>query len=259
MRFFVVFFSLLCASSVFAEDLERMAKRGDISAQFELGRRCFEEKDCGCAARWLGAAAWSNDKRHVQTIARAQNMLGVLRANGCDGKPDPHGAMEMFRKAADAGNTTAMVNLGLMLEKKEGLQLSDMKLIAGLYKKAALQGSTEGKYFLGNLLDYAGDIRFRNKKHAAQWYEKAGNDGHLNAQFRLGMMFRDGVGIPQDYAKSREWLGKAAAGGHLDAQHYLGLMHRDGIGTPKDAIKGRELLKRACKGGYEPSCKGLED
>ena len=259
MRFLMAFFTLLCASSVFAEDLESMAKRGDISARFELGRRCFEEKNCECAAKWLGAVAWSHDKSHAQTIARAQNMLGVLRAKGCGKKPDPHGAIEMFQKAAEAGNAAAMVNLGVMLEKKKDLRFSDIVQIAGLYKKAALQGSTDGKYLLGNLLDYASDIRFRNKKHAAQWYEEAGNDGHLNAQFRLGMMCRDGVGIPQDYAKSREWLGKAATGGHLDAQHYLGIMYRDGIGTPKDAIKGRKLLERACKGGYKSSCKELEN
>lgn len=259
MRFLVIFLALLCFSPVFAENLERMAKRGDISAQFELGKRCFEKKDCECAVKWLSAAAWSYDKSHAQTIAKAQNTLGVLRANGCDGEPDPHGAMEMFRKAMDAGNTDAMVNLGYMLEKKDGLRISDMEQIAVLYKKAALQGSTQGMYQLGNLFDYAADIRFRNKKHAAKWYEKAGNNGHLNAQFRLGMMCKDGVGVRQDYVKSREWLGKAASGGHLDAQHYLGLMYRDGNGMPKDTIKGRQLLERACKGGYVPSCKELED
>jgi TPR repeat protein len=56
--------------------------------------------------------------------------------------------------------------------------------------------------------DYAG---------AVDWYRKAADQGDPNAQANLGLMYADGLGVPQDYVIALMWFGLAAAGGHAFA------------------------------------------
>ena len=48
--------------------------------------------------------------------------------------------------------------------------------------------------------------------------------GNANAQFRLGYMYPDGQGVPQDYEAAAAWYRKAAEQGNKWAQYLLGLM-----------------------------------
>ena len=58
--------------------------------------------------------------------------------------------------------------------------------------------------------------------------------GNSNAQYNLGVMYREGHGVPQDYTEAVKWFRLAAEQGHPGAQHNLGVMYRDGIGVPQD-------------------------
>ncbi|CAK0743872.1 hypothetical protein CCP3SC15_1280016 [Gammaproteobacteria bacterium] len=44
---------------------------------------------------------------------------------------------------------------------------------------------------------------------AAQWFQRAAEQGLAGAQANLGMMYRDGRGVPKDEEKAREWLQRA--------------------------------------------------
>ncbi len=69
---------------------------------------------------------------------------------------------------------------------------------------------------------------------AVQWFRKAADQGNDNAQFLLGVMYRNGEGVPQDYALSVLWFRKAADQGDASAQFNLGAMYHVGLGVPKD-------------------------
>ena len=43
------------------------------------------------------------------------------------------------------------------------------------------------------------------------WYRKAADQGHAGAQNNLGVMYRDGQGVKQDYVQAHKWLNLAAA------------------------------------------------
>jgi TPR repeat protein len=60
---------------------------------------------------------------------------------------------------------------------------------------------------------------------------KLAEQGHLNAQYFLGIMYREGVGVPQDYKQVFKWYTKAAEQGHTKAQFSIGLMYQQGLGV----------------------------
>ncbi len=71
--------------------------------------------------------------------------------------------MQWYRKAADAGDVTAMISLGALL-RKQGKKDQAMQW----YRKAANAGDADAMVSLGALLAEQGE-----EDQAAQWYRKA--------------------------------------------------------------------------------------
>lgn len=68
--------------------------------------------------------------------------------------------------------------------------------------------------------------------------------GHPDAQFCLGMCYRDGEGVLQDYSEAAEWFSKAVNQGHSGAMINLGLMYLNGLGVPQNYPKAMELIAK---------------
>lgn len=82
--------------------------------------------------------------------------------------------------------------------------------------------------------------------------EQKANQGDADAQFRLGIMYKMGLGVPQNYVKSVECFSKAANQGFSSAELKLGEMYNDGFGVPKDYVKAMEWFKKSAdQGNYE--------
>jgi TPR repeat protein len=58
--------------------------------------------------------------------------------------------------------------------------------------------------------------------------------GNAVAQYKLGVMYDEGLGVPQDYKTAMKWYKLAAEQGDAGAQHNLGLMYNNGDGVPQD-------------------------
>ena len=54
------------------------------------------------------------------------------------------------------------------------------------------------------------------------------------AQNNLGVIYKNGEGVPQDYEKAIEWYTKSAEQGYAEAQNNLGVMYDNGRGVPQD-------------------------
>ena len=63
-------------------------------------------------------------------------------------------------------------------------------------------------------------------------------------------MYRQGVGVSKDHAKSLSLYKKAALQNHAGAQFGLALMYVNGIGTPKDIIEAERWYRLAIKQGH---------
>ncbi len=62
-------------------------------------------------------------------------------------------------------------------------------------------------------------------------------NGHQWAQRRLGLIYAEGKGVPQDYQEAVKWYRLAAAQGNQFAQINLGVMHANGTGVRQDFVR----------------------
>jgi TPR repeat protein len=56
--------------------------------------------------------------------------------------------------------------------------------------------------------------------------------GDVRAQNKLGLMYRNGWGVPQDDTEAVKWYRRAAEKGDASAQYSLGSMYEEGRGVP---------------------------
>ena len=63
---------------------------------------------------------------------------------------------------------------------------------------------------------------------------RSAGQGDIDAQANLGVMYKEGVGVPQDYQQALVWYTKAAEQGHAKAQVNLAVMYFEGQGIPQN-------------------------
>lgn len=94
-------------------------------------------------------------------------------------------------------------------------------------------------------------------------YKIFAEEGDESAQYHLGIIYRDGQGVPQDYAESAKWFRKAAtqkttssdrANGTrffyiVASQAALGSMCYYGLGVPQDYAEALKWYRKAAEMG----------
>jgi hypothetical protein len=68
----------------------------------------------------------------------------------------------------------------------------------------------------------------------AHWLKEAALLGHARAQYNLGLMYKNGVGVPRDYREAARWYHAAAERGEPRAQKNLYNFYVSGRGVPQD-------------------------
>ena len=122
-------------------ELRSNADAGDVSAQFELGRRYFKgngfEQNDEEAVRWLSLAAQGG-------LPKAQAGLGWMYAAGRGVKKDDTQSFLWYERAAVAGLPVAQYMLGRCYETGVGVK-KDRYLAKEWYEKASAQGNEKAK------------------------------------------------------------------------------------------------------------------
>ena len=83
----------------------------------------------------------------------------------------------------------------------------------------------------------------------AETRERA-NAGDAIAQERLGIMYYNGEGVPQDYVEAVRWYRLAADQGLAAAQLDLGVMYDRGRGVPQDYVEAVRWYRLAVDQGF---------
>ena len=73
-------------------------------------------------------------------------------------------------------------------------------------------------------------------KRVGKWYRFAAERGQGLAQFKLGVMYDNGEGVPEDDKQAVKWYRLAAEQGVAKAQYNLGVMYFNGRGVPEDKV-----------------------
>src|SRR5687768_3925593 len=90
-------------------------------------------------------------------------------------------------------------------------------------------------------------------QEAVKWYRFAAGQGNSSAQYSLGLAYENGQGVPQDYQEAVKWYHIAAAQEDEWAQTRLGSMYAEGKGVPQDYQQAVEWYRRAAAQGYAPA------
>ncbi len=75
--------------------------------------------------------------------------------------------------------------------------------------------------------------------------------GYDKAQFKLGSLYENGQGVPQDYTKAVKWYRLAAAGGNPLGSSRLADMYNDGQGVLQNHTKAHMWYNIAAANGDE--------
>lgn len=162
-------------------------------------------------------------------------------------------AFEMFRIAAEKGNTDSMCCLSCSYNNGYGCE-KDMSSSVYWAMKAADMGDLRGEYIVGLYL-YEGTVVRQNHSEAVKWFSKAAEKGHSRAQFYLGCCFYYGQGVNIDFTLAVKWFSKAAEQGNSGAQFFLGLCYQLGRGVNKDSTLAlRWFSKAAGQGNANAQC-----
>ena len=148
------------------------------------------------------------------------------------GKQGIENALACYRRAADMGDSEAMVYLGHLYNWGRGIRQDDHEALKW-YRKAADLGDADGQMWLGNMYSKGQGVP-QNFVEATAFYRKAAEQNHAMGQRLLGLSYLEGEGVKKDPAEAVEWLLKSAEQEDGGAQYYLGMCYEKGYGVQKD-------------------------
>jgi TPR repeat protein len=170
--------------------------------------------------------------------------LGFMYDIGIGVKENNATAIFWYRKGAEKAHAPAMLSLGRTL--LEATDTRDRTDGAAWIEKAAEAGNTWAMYDLGRLY-WRGDVLAQDQTKGVHWIERSARAGEPAAMEAFGRALRDGFGIEKDEWKAADWLRKAAEAGRPGAMVALGDLYRDGKGVPKDPSAAFRLYGQAAE------------
>ena len=163
-------------------------------------------------------------------------------------------AIGVWRKAADKGSTSAMVELGVLYGTGSGVA-KDEAQARKLFERAADAGNPRG---VANLAALSGGGGAPADPARARELLTTSAETNAEAQYQLGLMMADGTGGPKDDVAARNLFEKAAAQNHPGALEQMGEFTREGRGGPKDPAAAKAYYERAAALGDEDAKKALK-
>jgi TPR repeat protein len=164
-------------------------------------------------------------------------------------------AIGAYRKAADKGSTSAMVELGVLLATGSGVP-KDEAQARKLFERAAEAGNPRGATNLAALSEGGGAPADPVKARAL--LSRAAETSSAEAQYQLGLMTADGIGGPHDDVAARALFEKAAVQGHPGALERMGAFAQTGRGGPQDSSAAKAYYEKAAALGNEDAKAALK-
>jgi uncharacterized protein len=155
-------------------------------------------------------------------------------------------AIAAWRKAADKGSTSAMVELGVLYGTGSGVA-KDEGQARKLFERAAQAGNPRG---ISNLAALGGGGAAADPARSRELLAKAA-ETNAEAQYQLGMMLAEGTGGEKDDVRARALFEKAAAQNHPGALERMGAFTLEGRGGAKDKDAAKGYYQRAAALGDE--------
>jgi uncharacterized protein len=249
-------FSAIAAAACLANPLQLRAQSADLVLCDRLaadpadpdkpadikGAPDVAPSDVATAIKFCKVAS-SSSRRALYQLGRAYAANRQL--------PEAIGA---WRKAADRGSTSAMVELGVLYGTGAGIARDEAQ-VRKLFERAAEAGNPRGVTNLAALSGGGGAPS--DPVRARELLAKAA-ETNAEAQYQLGLMMADGTGGAKDDVGARSLFEKAAAQNHAAALERMGAFTQEGRGGPKDSDAAKAYYQRAAALGDEDAKKALK-
>lgn len=187
--------------------LTPQAESGDAQAQLALAKVYrYGDAYLGAAVTpdWAAAGYWYNEASN-RGDPEASYELGLMLRDGTGVTADADGALELLRKAAEAGYVPAMAPLSIAYASAHtAVSVQRATFWAG---QADQQGDPHGTYILGyeHSRGWLGGDESYSSALAMQLYRKAADGGVCVAFDGIADLYAEGRGVPRDGGAAREW------------------------------------------------------
>ncbi len=183
--------------------------------------------------------------------ASALRMLGYMFYNGKGVNKDTNKAVSYFEQAVEKGSTFAMVTLGKMYEKGNALPKDSDKALE-LYTKAAENSDSSGQYELGRML-----YSVQNYTASFKWFKQSAEQNNKNALYMVGAMYHNGDGMKYDSDTAAQWFSKSVRSGSQDGLDALMKLEKTGNSVAKQELCSLYKDQKIGKDNYiDKLCKG---
>lgn len=125
----------------------------------------------------------------------------------------------------------------------QAMRLFALKDYDSAYKLSltqAQQNNKEAQRMLGHLYKNGLGVS-QNFEQSMRWYLKAAKQGSGDAQFNLGRMYLYGLGTDKNFSLAAGWFERAIESGEVRAYGTLASLYEYGRGVEKDLVKAQEL------------------
>ena len=226
----------------------------------------------------------------------AQTTPAYLQINGQDSQQQAFGddvpnygvartekLPENLVKAANYGNPSAQIQLGLQYLRGDGVPRDDTAA-ANWFMRSAVDGSSDGQYMVGFMYQTGRGVP-EDHQEALRWFQAAASKGQPYAEaalasvyidgrdkphnysvamklsrnaakhhvamgeFNLGSLYMFGLGVEASVPEGIQWYKKAAEHGNLDAMVQIGITYLLGQGVPVDEKEGKRWLLEGAEAG----------
>ncbi|QDU33698.1 Putative beta-lactamase HcpC precursor [Poriferisphaera corsica] len=220
---------------------ESLAKQEYAPAYSELGLMYLSgvgfPRDYKQAAENFREAAERGDPRGMR-------LLGMEYKRGMGMEQDLDKARLLYERAIEGGDAKSFYMLGALYQHGEGVE-QDRVLARKLYEQGVALVDETAMCGLGSMyLEGEGGVN-RDVDRAIALFERGRDLGEYGGALRLGLMYWQGNGVNQNFAKARRHMEDAVRLGSARALVLLGEMAAKGLGGERDFYLAKALLRRA--------------
>lgn len=174
--------------------------------------------------------------------AAAMTLIGELYRQGLGVPPDQKVATEWYDRAEARGDINAAFALATqLLDDKSGKR--DPARAGALLEKAAKAGHPAANYNLAIALLAAN--RQEDDKRAIACLEIAAKAQVGDAMYALGVLAKQGRGMPANEEVAARWMKQASAAGNVPGEVEYAIMLFNGTGVEKNETAAASLFRRA--------------
>ncbi len=213
------------------DQLESLAKAGNASAQYELGKLYRDglgvSQDNTLAAHWFALSSDRGNANAHQALSVMESLPEIDRI----ASPEDSGSADEYPGGGDPaygnvpGTAIAAYNKAKMYSFGDGVAQDDEQAFEW-YLISAKQHYPPAQYQVGNAYAYGQGIA-PDQALATEWYEKAANNGYVLAQRSLGNRYLQGKGVEKNIVMAHAWYTVVANFGNpLDEKHQTQLSQK---------------------------------